>query len=134
MPGVFLFVLSLPVFGIICHFYSATCPYKQLSNILVGEVSFRQYIVESCFIIHTAAICLLIGIFRPFMVILGFPVALVVKNLSANTGDLRDTGSIPGSGISPAGGHGNPLQYSCPENPTGRGELQSRGSQRVGHD
>ena len=42
MPGVFLCVLSLPAFGIIRHFYSATCPYKQLSNILVGEVSFLQ--------------------------------------------------------------------------------------------
>ena len=44
---------------------------------------------------------------------------LVVKNLSANAGDLRDVGSIPGSGGSPGGGHGNPLQYSYLENPTG---------------
>ena len=35
-------------------------------------------------------------------------------------GDLRDTGSIPGSGRSPGGGHGNPLQYSCLENPMDR--------------
>ena len=42
---------------------------------------------------------------------------LVVKNPPANVGDLRDTGSIPGSGRSPGGGHGNPLQYSCLENP-----------------
>ena len=47
-------------------------------------------------------------------------VVLVVKNLPANTGDLRDTGSIPGSGRSPGGGYGNPLQYSCLENPTDR--------------
>ena len=39
--------------------------------------------------------------------------ALVVKNPPANAGDVRDTGSIPGSGRLPAGGHGNPLQYSC---------------------
>ena len=39
--------------------------------------------------------------------------ALVVKNPRANTGDIRDVGSIPGSGRSPGGGHGNPLQYSC---------------------
>ena len=44
-----------------------------------------------------------------------------VKKLTANAGDLRDTGSIPGSGRSPEGGHGNPLQYSCLENPMGKG-------------
>ena len=48
-------------------------------------------------------------------------VALVVKNPPANAGDTRDTGSIPGSGRSPGGGHGNPLQYSCLENPMDRG-------------
>ena len=42
--------------------------------------------------------------------------ALVVKNLPANAGDVRDAGSIPGLGRSPGGGHGNPLQYSCLEN------------------
>ena len=47
-------------------------------------------------------------------------VALVVKNLPANAGDVRDTGVIPGSGRSPGGGHGNPLQYSCLENPMDR--------------
>ena len=51
----------------------------------------------------------------------GFPVALVVKNLPADAGDLRDAGLIPGSGRSPGGGHGNPLQYSCMENPMDRG-------------
>ena len=44
-------------------------------------------------------------------------VVLVVKNLSANAGDLRDLGLVPGSGRSLGGGHGNPLQYSCLENP-----------------
>ena len=44
-------------------------------------------------------------------------VALVVKNPPANAGDARDVGSIPGSGRSPGGGHGNLLQYSCLENP-----------------
>ena len=42
---------------------------------------------------------------------------LVVKNLAANTGDVREAGSITGLGRSPRGGHGNPLQYSCLENP-----------------
>ena len=45
-----------------------------------------------------------------------FQVALVVKNQPSNAGDIRDTGSIPGSGRSPGGGHGNPLQYSYQEN------------------
>ena len=48
-------------------------------------------------------------------------VALAVKNLPANAGDLRDAVSIPGLGRSPAGGNGNPLQYSCLENPMDRG-------------
>ena len=42
---------------------------------------------------------------------------LVIKNLPANAGDVRDAGSIPGSGRSPGEGQGNPLQYSCLENP-----------------
>ena len=48
-------------------------------------------------------------------------VALVVKNPSANAGDKRDSGSIPGLGRSTGGGHGNPFQYSCLENPMDRG-------------
>ena len=47
--------------------------------------------------------------------------ALVVKNPHANAGDVRDASSIPGSGRSPGGGYGNPLQSSCLENPTDRG-------------
>ena len=48
-------------------------------------------------------------------------VVLLVKNPPANAGDIRDVGSIPGSGRFPGGGHGNPLQYSCLENPTDKG-------------
>ena len=47
-------------------------------------------------------------------------VALVVKNLPANTGDIRDSDLIPGLGRSSGGGHGNPLQYSFLENPMHR--------------
>ena len=43
------------------------------------------------------------------------------ENLAANAGDVRDMVSIPGSGRSPGGEHGNPLQYSCLENPMDRG-------------
>ena len=45
----------------------------------------------------------------------------MVKNSSDNAGDLRDMGSIPGLGRSLGGGHGNPLQSSCLENPMDRG-------------
>ena len=63
-------------------------------------------------------------------------VALVVKKKSANAGDIRDPHSIPGSGRSPGGGHGNPLQYSCLENSMDRGVWQAmvHGSQRVRHN
>ena len=46
---------------------------------------------------------------------------LVVKNISANAGNIRDMGSVPGLGRSPGGGYGNPVQYSCLENPMDRG-------------
>ena len=45
----------------------------------------------------------------------------VIKKPSANAGDVRDMGLIPGSGRSPGGGHGNPLQCSYLENSMGRG-------------
>ena len=48
-------------------------------------------------------------------------VVLVVKNPPANAGDIRDMYSIPGLERSPGGGHGNPFQYSCLENPLDRG-------------
>ena len=51
----------------------------------------------------------------------GFPDGTMVKNLPANAGDIRNLGSIPGLGRSPGGGNGNPLQYSCLENPMDRG-------------
>ena len=47
--------------------------------------------------------------------------ALMVKNLPTNAGDLRDSGLIPGLGRSPGGGHGNPIQHSCLEKPMNRG-------------
>ena len=46
---------------------------------------------------------------------------LVVKKLPASVGDIRDTGLIPGLARPPGVGHGNPLQYSCLENPVDRG-------------
>ena len=62
----------------------------------------------------------------------------MVKNPPANAEDIRDTGSMPGSGRSPGGGQSKLLQYSCLENFMDRGALQatvrSLGSHRVGHD
>ena len=51
--------------------------------------------------------------------------ALVVKNPPANAGHRRHAGSVPGSGRSPRGGHGNPFQYSCLENSMDRGAWQA---------
>ena len=75
----------------------------------------------------------------------------MVKILPANAGHIRDVGSVPGWGRSPSGGNGNPLQYSCLENPHGQRNLQgyyswvckvsdmteqlnSKGTERVGPD
>ena len=54
-------------------------------------------------------------------------VVLVVKNLPANAGNLRNVDLIPGSGRSTGGGHGNPLHYSCLENPHGQRSLAGYG-------
>ena len=61
----------------------------------------------------------------------------MIKNLPANAGNTRDAGLIPGLGRFPGEGHGNPLQYSCLENPMDRGAwraTQSIGSQEVRYD
>ena len=62
--------------------------------------------------------------------------ALVVKNLPADTEDIRDVGLIPGLGRSPGEGHGNPLQDSCLEYSLDRGAWRAtvHQSQRVGPD
>ena len=63
----------------------------------------------------------------------------MVKNLPANPGDPGDAGSVPGSGRSRGVGNGNPLQYSCLENPMDRGSWQGavhgvvKGSDATGH-
>ena len=67
---------------------------------------------------------------RPGVITVLFPISLlfwvsqvapVVKNPPVNAGDIRDKGSVPGLGRSPGRGHGNPLHYSCLENPMDRG-------------
>ena len=67
-------------------------------------------------------------------------VTLVVQNLPARAGDVREVGSTPGSGRSPGGGLGNPHQYSCLENPHGQRNLAGyspqhrKESERVRYD
>ena len=56
---------------------------------------------------------------------MGLPSGSVAKNPPTSAKDVIDTGSIPGSGKSPGRGHGNPLQYSCQENPMDRGAWQA---------
>ena len=56
---------------------------------------------------------------------MGLPRSTVVENPPANAGDTKDAGSISGLGKSPGGGHGNPLQYSCLENPMAGGFWQA---------
>ena len=67
------------------------------------------------------------------MIFRGFSVGTEVKASACNVGGL---GSVPGSGRSPGEGNGNPLQYSCLENPMDRGALWAtvHMSQRVRHD
>ena len=72
-----------------------------------------------------------------FALIFPYPqVALVVKNLPANAGEVRDMGSIPESGISPREGNGKPLQYSCLENPMDGGDwrVTVHAVKKVRHD
>ena len=68
--------------------------------------------------------------------LLASPVALVVKNLPASEGGARDLGLISRLRRSSGGGHGNPFQYSCLENPMDRGALLAsvHGVTRVRHD
>ena len=61
--------------------------------------------------------------FWPWIILWASMVPLVLKNPPANVGDIRDMGSILGSERSPGGRHGNPLQYSCLENPHGQRSL-----------
>ena len=83
---------------------------------------------------HSQQIIFKIGIYVTMPFIWASQLAVVVSNLPANAGDVRNTSSIPESGRSTAGGHDNPLQYFCLENPMDRGAWQTVGLQRVGHD
>ena len=74
-----------------------------------------------------AKVCQLSLLSRTYTNLLGFLDGSAVKNLPANAGDARDTGSIPGLGKSPRVGNGNPLQYSCLEDFMDRGAWWATG-------
>ena len=71
--------------------------------------------------IHTGPFFPSFYLYTPANSYLASQVALGVKNLPADAGDIRDTGSVPGLGRSPGVEHGNTLQYTCLENPMDRG-------------
>ena len=62
----------------------------------------------------------------------GFPGGTCGEEPACNAGDIRDTGSIPGPGRSPGEGNGNPLQFSCLENPMDRGAWWEEGTGKSG--
>ena len=64
---------------------------------------------------------LLMTFLATYYIMSGLPGGSDGKEFACNAGDIRDTGSIPGLGKSPGAGHGNPLQYSCLDNPMDRG-------------
>ena len=97
--------------------------------LLDSELNFGMDTMVSC-VFFVVIVCF----YWLLYIYLGPLVAQMVKRLSIDVGDL---GSIPGLGRFPGEGNGNPLQYSCLENPMDGGawcRLLSMGSQRVGHD
>ena len=91
---------------------------KQVAVIVITRLSFLFYLRFPLLdtILHFEEI------FLQYISKWGFPGGSVVKNPPVNAEDM---GSIPGSGRSPGVGHGNPLQYSCLENPKDRGTLRA---------
>ena len=104
---------------------SSPCPWepsvrtKDFSAACVTSVSLRSFLALTYFLSAGS--------------IWAAQVALTVKNPPANSGDRRDAGSIPGWGRSPGGGNGNPLQYSCLENPMDRGAWWSDTTEPTSH-
>ena len=100
---------------------------------IIGTFSYLYYNRDEC---RTILVTLLIKyifiklpwdffiiIIIPSLYTLGFPSGSVIKNLPCNAGDSGDVGSTLGQKDSPGGGHGNPLQYACLENPHGQRSL-----------
>ena len=109
--------------GVIMH-WSHMCDFKRRTWVQVSSphLIYSKWILQFClnsWIRHTTLIALLLNSWlKPYW---GFPGSSVVKNLPANAGDEGDTGSILESERSSGGENGNPLQFSCLENPMDRG-------------
>ena len=95
------------------HFYSFACGHPVFSALFIEETIVFPLSILDTFFKRSISFY----VWAPW----ASQVALVVKNPTANTGDVRDMGLIPALGRSPGGGHDNPLQYSCLENPMDRG-------------
>jgi len=94
------------------NFWLVVYPPGQLERVLV--IVLKELHIHILFL-HTPQTINMIQLLQTFSLLSPkwvYQVVLVVRKLSANAGDLRDTSSIPGSGRPPGGGHGNPLQYS----------------------
>ena len=114
--------IPLPCF----EFYLCTSSY------LLTNYIFYLFILHIVFALHTDSQ----EILKQFIVWERLPWWLSNKESTCKAGASEDAGLITGQGISPGGGHGNPLQYSCLENPCTElsGGLQSMGLQRVRHN
>ena len=95
------------------HFYSFACGHPVFSALFIEETIVFPLSILDTFFKRSISFY----VWAPW----ASQVALVVKNPTANTGDVRDMGLIPGLGRSPGGGNGNPLQYSCLEKSMDRG-------------
>ena len=84
---------------------------------IIDHIRYTLYYILVAYLFYNWKLVL----FDLFTHFLASQVVLVVKNLPANEGDIRDMGSSPGSGRSPGEGSGNPVQCSCLENPMDRG-------------
>ena len=134
---VFLLCLQFPLLS--KSFYSLISPtWLLLQNILLDYcfIFYNSSSLPDCYFDYLLVVCLvcqtLSSCSLSVIVILGTQISaqdkanasqvvLVVKNLPVSVEDIRDPSSIPALGRSTGEGHGNPLQYSCLENPTGRG-------------
>ena len=104
-----------------CRMGLGTLPSANTSNL---PFPYLDFIMLYCNLLIRNSRQATSSIFSPWhSAIRASQVAPVVKSLPANAWDFRDTGSIPGLGRSPGGGHSNPLQYSCQENPHGQRSL-----------
>ena len=111
----FLFIhLSLDIRLLSCFGSCKWCCYKHWINVSFQITIFSRYVPRSG----------VAGSYGSSVSSFWSNLVLVIKNLPAIAGDIRDTGLIPGLGRSPGRWHGNPLQYSCLENPMDRGAWQ----------